>query len=107
MGMAFMRPISIPGYTIVSTDTVIPRHTTAYNARGAIPVYRIPIVRIKKMIKRERLMAPKVSGDLVLINVLGTRRMEFTSIISSKIDTNSRTRDANTPFRKILPPKRR
>jgi CxxC motif-containing protein len=107
MGMAFMRPISIPGYTIVSTDTVTPRHTTAYNARGAIPAYRILIVRIKKMIKRERLTAPKVSGDLVLKNVLGTRRMEFASITSSKTDANSRTRDENTPFKNILSPKRR
>ena len=107
MGMAFMRPISIPGYIIVSTDAIIPRHTTAYNARGAKPVYRIPIVRIKKMINRERLIAPKVSGDLVLKNVLGTRRIEFASIISSKTDTITRPRDENTPFKSILPPKRR
>jgi hypothetical protein len=107
MGMAFMRPISTPGYIIVSTDTVMPRHTTAYNARGATPVYRIPIVIIEKMIRRERLMAPKVSGDLVLKNALGTRHMEFASIISSKMDINSRTRDANTPLKKIVPPRRR
>jgi hypothetical protein len=59
------------------------------------------------MIRRERLMAPKVSGDLILKNALGTRRIEFESIISSKTDTNRRTRDANTPLKKIVPPKSR
>ena len=52
-------------------------------------------------------MAPKVSGDLILKNALGTRRIEFESIISSKTETNSRTRDANTPLKKIVPPKSR
>ena len=59
------------------------------------------------MMKRERLIAPIVSGDLILKNALGTRRREVDSVISTKMDINTKTKDANTPVKKILPPKTR
>ena len=70
-GIAFMSPISTPGYIIVRNDTVTPSHTTTYNAPVAKPVYMIPAVAIEKMIKRERPIAPIAKGDLILKNALG------------------------------------
>jgi len=66
VGIVFMKPNSAPGYIIVSTDTTIPRHTTVDNARGGTLVNWATIMRIKKMVKRGRLTAPQVSGDLIL-----------------------------------------
>jgi hypothetical protein len=92
---------------MVVNETVTPSHITTYDGQGGKPVYLIPRVAIERMIKRERLIAPNVSGDFILKNVLGIRRREAESMISSKTDTNSRSRDANTPRKKIVPPRRR
>jgi hypothetical protein len=67
----------------------------------------IPTVAIEKMMKKERLTAPIVSGDLILKNALRTRRGEVDSVISTKMDISTKTKDANTPVKKILPPKTR
>jgi hypothetical protein len=90
---------------IVSKDTATPSHATIYNALVAKPVYCIPAVAIAKIMKRERLMAPTVNGDLILENALDTRRREVDSATSTTTDINIKPRDAATPGRKILPPK--
>jgi hypothetical protein len=68
-------------------------------------VYRIPAEAIEKMMKRERLTAPIVSGDRILKNALRTRRGEVDSVIRTNMDISTQTKDANTPVKKILPPK--
>jgi len=100
-----MTPISAPGYIIVRKDTITPSHATVDNAPVAKRVYCIPIVAIEKMMNKERLMAPTVSRDLTLKNALGARQTEVGSVISTDTDINTKTRDAATPVRKILPPK--
>jgi hypothetical protein len=57
-------------------------------------VERIPIVAIAKTIRRERLIAPKAKGDLILENVLGNRHKEVDSATSMNTDINTKTKDA-------------
>jgi hypothetical protein len=104
-GIAFMRPMSAPGYIIARSDTVTPSQPTPYNAPGARLVTMIPKVAIEKMRKRERLMAPIVSGDLRLKNALCTRHGKVDSAISTNMDIHTKTKDADTPPKEILPPK--
>ena len=92
---------------MVSKDTATPSHTTIDNPPVAKPVSGIPTVAIEKMMKRERLMAPTVNGDLILKNALGTRRTEVDSAISTNTDINTKTTDTATPGKKILPLKNR
>jgi hypothetical protein len=46
------------------------------------------------MIKRERLIAPKANGDLILKKVLGNRPKEGDSATSTNTDINTKTKDA-------------
>jgi len=62
-GIAFMRPISTPGYNIVRSDAKTPSHATKYNRPGNRPVYTIATVATERMMKRERLIAPTDIGD--------------------------------------------
>ena len=52
-------------------------------------------------------MAPTANGDLILKNALGTRHTEVECVISPNTHINTKTKDANTPVKKILPPKTR
>lgn len=93
-GIAFMRPISAPGYIMTSKDTATPNDPTKKSAFGGNPACRIPIVAMERMIKRERLIAPKAKGDLILKNALGNRHKEFDSAASTNTEINTNTREA-------------
>ena len=79
---------------IASKDTATPIHPTRESAFEVTPADRIPIVAIERMIKRERLIAPKAKGDLILKNAFGNRHKEFDSPTSMNTDINTRTKEA-------------